>query len=67
MERDNPVRPTLAHFCRTAPDSQLHIAALQLELGDFFFFEELYEFLDLFKVHPFERLASGRSSRIRKP
>src|SRR5207302_7001765 len=64
MERDNPIRPTRAYFCRTAPDSQLHITALQFELGDFFFFEELYKFLDLFEVHAFERLASSRFSRI---
>ena len=64
VKRDDPVRRTLAYLCRAPPNAQLHITALQLEFGDFFLFEKLDKFFDLFEVHAFEGLASSRSSRI---
>src|SRR5947199_7948053 len=51
MNRDNPLGGNLGGW-RAPPDAFADITAFQLELADLFFFEEPYQFLDLFKVHP---------------
>ena len=40
-------------FGRGTLDPHLHIAALQLKLGDVFFDQEFYKFFDLFLIHAF--------------
>ena len=54
MNGDDPLPCTLSEFRCATPDAQLHVTAFELELGDFFLFQKLYEFLDLFEVHAFE-------------